>query len=132
MPVKIVRVRGWCVIFRGRESANRGFESVEEVTRVFKSCEILLADIKVNVEDLVFKPECFVLKTPSGNLITICFHKFYTKWLILLKEAPYQPVVPTGELTTVVSKQQKAGAVVKKCCCCVDMARERGGILPMR
>jgi hypothetical protein len=30
MPVKIVRMRGWCVS-RGRESANRGFESVEEV-----------------------------------------------------------------------------------------------------
>jgi hypothetical protein len=36
--------------------------------------------MKVIVEDLVSKPECFVLKSPSGNLITICFNKFCTKW----------------------------------------------------
>jgi hypothetical protein len=43
MPVKIVRLRRWFVT-RGRESANRGFESVEEVTRVYKSCEIVPED----------------------------------------------------------------------------------------
>jgi hypothetical protein len=60
-------------VISGRESANRGFDSVEEVMKVYRSCEILLADIKVNVEDLVSKPECCVLKSPSGNLITLCF-----------------------------------------------------------
>ncbi len=70
----------------GRECANRGFAKVEEVMRVYRSCEILIADIKVIVEDLVSKPECCVLKSPSGNLITICFNKICTKWRGAVKE----------------------------------------------
>ncbi len=77
------RGRGSVSVISGRESANRGFDKGEEVMRVYRSCEILLADIKVIVEDLVSKPECFVRKSPSGNLITLCFHKFCTNQMAL-------------------------------------------------
>ncbi len=63
-------------VISGRESANRGFDKVEEVMRVYRSCEILIADIKINVEDLTSKPECFVRKSPSGNLTPFASIRF--------------------------------------------------------